>query len=370
MIAALRFTPTPDPSPRRVEDAPSARWGGERVAARRSEPVTPIWSARARVAAAVVDPEIPVLTLEDLGVLRGVERREGRHRRQAHAHLHRLPGDAGDPARGARRRCVEAGFADAQVETVLSPPWSTDDITEEGRRKLKEFGIAPPARGATARTLFAQETVACPKCGSTATSQDLRVRLDRVQGAVALRGLRRALRLFQVPLSAEADARLPAARDCRGQARDARGRSPSRFAIPEALREAFRFKPGQHLTVRATHRRRGAAAHLFDLLVPGRAPPAHRHQARGRRALLQLGQRHAEGRAARSRSCRRRGASCCPQGDGTPRHVVAFAAGAGITPIIAMVKHALAQRAGAPASRSSTATARSRASCSARSWRT
>jgi ring-1,2-phenylacetyl-CoA epoxidase subunit PaaD len=121
------------------------------------------------VAAAVVDPEIPVLTLEDLGVLRGVERRD------AEIVVRLTPTYTGCPATLAIELAVEAalaeaGLADARVETVLSPPWSSDDITEEGRRKLREYGIAPPARrGARARGLFAQETVECPKCGSTAT---------------------------------------------------------------------------------------------------------------------------------------------------------------------------------------------------------
>ena len=59
-------------------------------------------------------------------------------------------------------------------------------------------------------------------------------------------------------------------------------------------------------------------------------------------ALLQLGQRHPGGRRPRSTSCRRPGASCCPRATGAPRHIVAFAAGAGITPILAMIEHALA----------------------------
>ena len=67
---------------------------------------------------------------------------------------------------------AEAGLPDARVETVLSPPWSTDDITEEGRRKLKEFGIAPPRRQpAGARRCSARRRVACPRCGSTATAK-------------------------------------------------------------------------------------------------------------------------------------------------------------------------------------------------------
>ena len=111
-----------------------------------------------------------MLTLEDLGVLRGVERR----RESIIVKL--TPTYTGCPATQAIRLAVEAalaeaGMANARVETVLSPPWSTDEITEEGRRKLKEYGIAPPARGARARSLFADEIIACPKCGSTATTK-------------------------------------------------------------------------------------------------------------------------------------------------------------------------------------------------------
>jgi ring-1,2-phenylacetyl-CoA epoxidase subunit PaaD len=121
-------------------------------------------------AAAVVDPEIPVLTLEDLGVLRGVERRDGR------IVVKLTPTYTGCPATLAIQLAVEtaladAGLPDARVQTVLSPPWSTDQITDEGRRKLREFGIAPPNRASGLRALFAEETVACPKCGSTSTAK-------------------------------------------------------------------------------------------------------------------------------------------------------------------------------------------------------
>ena len=159
--------PTPNPSPRRVEDAPPAQGGGEIAPGVVGDPLL----TRARtIAAAVVDPEIPVLTLEDLGVLRGVERRDGR------VVVKLTPTYTGCPATLAIRLAVEAalldaGFQDASVETVLSPPWSTADITEEGRRKLKEFGIAPPNRAGGVRALFGEETVACPKCGSTTTAR-------------------------------------------------------------------------------------------------------------------------------------------------------------------------------------------------------
>ncbi len=117
------------------------------------------WAA----AAAVLDPEIPVLTLEDLGVLRGIERRGDR------IVVKLTPTYTGCPATHAITRDVEAalhdaGLADATVETVLSPPWSTDEISADGRRKLREFGIAPPLEAG-------REAVPCPRCGSAHTER-------------------------------------------------------------------------------------------------------------------------------------------------------------------------------------------------------
>ena len=111
-----------------------------------------------------------MLTLEDLGVLRGVERRDGR------VVVKLTPTYTGCPATlfirvAVETALLEAGLPDARVETVLSPPWSTDDISAEGRRKLKEYGIAPPAGKASVRALFGEETVACPRCGSSKTAK-------------------------------------------------------------------------------------------------------------------------------------------------------------------------------------------------------
>jgi ring-1,2-phenylacetyl-CoA epoxidase subunit PaaD len=127
--------------------------------------------ARARAAAAaVVDPEIPILTLEDLGILRGVAHKDG----QIVVEL--TPTYIGCPATFAIRLAVEAalaaaGLPEARVVTQLSPPWSTEAITETGRRKLKAFGIAPPARATGPGALFRDAKVACPRCGSTKTSK-------------------------------------------------------------------------------------------------------------------------------------------------------------------------------------------------------
>ena len=64
-----------------------------------------------------------------------------------------------------------AGIADARVKTVLSPAWTTDWMSEDGRRKLKDYGIAPPAPKASRRALFGVETIACPRCGSADTEK-------------------------------------------------------------------------------------------------------------------------------------------------------------------------------------------------------
>ena len=119
----------PPPSPPRKGEGRPLRRG-------RAFHRDPMLAAAHRAAAAVVDPEIPVLTLEDLGVLRGVERRDGR------IVVRLTPTYTGCPATLAIQQDVEAalaeaGIAGARVETVLSPPWSTSDITEEGRRKLE-----------------------------------------------------------------------------------------------------------------------------------------------------------------------------------------------------------------------------------------
>ena len=124
---------------------------------------------RAREAAAtVVDPEIPVLTIADLGVLRDV-RLDGNH-----VEVTITPTYSGCPA--MNMIAVEiglaldrAGFPDAVVKTVLSPAWTTDWLTSAGRQKLTDYGIAPPVPGSGRRALFGVETVACPRCGSTDT---------------------------------------------------------------------------------------------------------------------------------------------------------------------------------------------------------
>ncbi|WP_017538810.1 1,2-phenylacetyl-CoA epoxidase subunit PaaD [Nocardiopsis halophila] len=123
----------------------------------------------AEEAAAVPDPEMPMLTLRDLGILRGVER--GADGRPV---VVITPTYSGCPAMEAiredvRERLARLGHEDAEVRTVLSPAWSTDWITEEGRRKLAEHGIAPPSGSAPVGPVPVRLSVKCPRCGSPET---------------------------------------------------------------------------------------------------------------------------------------------------------------------------------------------------------
>ena len=116
--------------------------------------------------AAVPDPELPMVTIEDLGILREVAVRDGG------VHVTITPTYAGCPAMDAIRADVEAAAREVVpgcpvvVHTVLAPAWSTDDLTEAGRRTLAEAGIAPP--GSTTELTL---TIRCPHCGSPETRE-------------------------------------------------------------------------------------------------------------------------------------------------------------------------------------------------------
>lgn len=121
-------------------------------------------------AAAVPDPEVPCVTVADLGILREVTVKGG----VATAKV--TPTYTGCPAVLAIELAVESALRDAgfeaRIERVVSPPWTTDWITPEGREKLRAYGIAPPARASgSVRALFGEETAACPRCGSEDTER-------------------------------------------------------------------------------------------------------------------------------------------------------------------------------------------------------
>ena len=107
----------------------------------------------------VPDPEIPVLTITDLGIVRDVDCSDG-------VTVSLTPTYSGCPATEAIEASVVAaledhGVSDVRIRRVLSPPWTTDWISEAGRQKLRVYGIAPPDRR--------DRPIACPRCESTNT---------------------------------------------------------------------------------------------------------------------------------------------------------------------------------------------------------
>ncbi len=127
--------------------------------------------ARAKILALladVPDPEIPVVSVTDLGIVRDV--------RSAPPAVILTPTYTGCPATYAiealvREALDKAGFGHVAIETELSPPWTTDWITETGRERLRLYGIAPPARGAGSSSLRDAAPAACPRCTSHHTEE-------------------------------------------------------------------------------------------------------------------------------------------------------------------------------------------------------
>ena len=129
------------------------------------------------VVAAVPDPEVPVLTIDDLGVLRDVSVDE-----TGHVEVTITPTYSGCPAMDTIRadiadRLAEHGCHDVHVSLVLSPAWTTDWMSDEGRRRLLEYGIAPPSRsahgtgGAATGPVPLSLSLRCPQCGSPDTRE-------------------------------------------------------------------------------------------------------------------------------------------------------------------------------------------------------
>ena len=119
----------------------------------------------------VHDPEIPALTIAELGILRDVAEADG------HVVVTLTPTYSGCPATAAieievQTALARAGVEDARVRTVLSPAWTTDWITAAGRRKLQAAGIAPPQKAAGKAALLGLEPeIACPHCGHAETEK-------------------------------------------------------------------------------------------------------------------------------------------------------------------------------------------------------
>lgn len=114
----------------------------------------------------VPDPEIPAVSVIDLGIVREISADR----------VVITPTYTGCPATIAIEQMIRAaldanGFANVAIATTLSPPWSTDWISDEGREKLRAYGIAPPPKGAAAASLKNQTLAECPRCGSSNTEE-------------------------------------------------------------------------------------------------------------------------------------------------------------------------------------------------------
>lgn len=138
--------------------------------------VTSAWD----VAASVLDPELPVVTIAELGILRDVATDD-----RGRVHVQITPTYSGCPAMETiRTDLIDAltteGFGQVEVEFVLAPAWSTDQVTDEGRAKLAAYGVAPPHRttdaagGRDAGPIPLTLSVRCPQCGSPDTGESSR----------------------------------------------------------------------------------------------------------------------------------------------------------------------------------------------------
>ncbi len=122
------------------------------------------------IVAAVLDPEVPVLTIDDLGILRDVTVDA-----DGHIDVTITPTYSGCPATEAitadiTSALAEHGLRDVGVRLVLSPAWTTDWMSDAGRQKLLDFGIAPPAPS-DGRPVLVALSVRCPQCGSPDTRE-------------------------------------------------------------------------------------------------------------------------------------------------------------------------------------------------------
>jgi ring-1,2-phenylacetyl-CoA epoxidase subunit PaaD len=137
--------------------------------------VTTSTMTRAReIAAAVLDPELPMVTIEDLGILRDVTVDD-----QCRVHVTITPTYSGCPAMETIRAdlvdsLTMAGYRHVDVEFVLSPAWSTDDLTDTGRQRLADAGIAPPGPVPRGGAVPLALSVRCPQCGSLDTRESSR----------------------------------------------------------------------------------------------------------------------------------------------------------------------------------------------------
>lgn len=127
-----------------------------------------------KIAADLPDPELPVVTIADLGILRDVTEDD-----QGRVHVQITPTYSGCPAmetisEDLVEALTSAGYQHVDVEFVLSPAWTTDWMTDEAKQKLLAYGIAPPGSAPGGGPVSLPLSVRCPQCGSMDTRESSR----------------------------------------------------------------------------------------------------------------------------------------------------------------------------------------------------
>ena len=212
------------------------------------------------LAGRVADPEIPVLTIEDLGILRDVVVDD-----DGNVEVTVTPTYSGCPAMDVIRADVtrtlrEHGYGEVRVRTVLAPAWTTDWMSAEGRAKLAAYGIAPPGPRPAGPvpvqlTTRRPEPVACPQLRLRRHPRGQPLRLHRLQVAPHLPGLPGAVRPLQDAVAmAPTGKRKPAFHLLRVAELDriTDDAVAITFDVPEELADEYRFTAGQHLALRCT----------------------------------------------------------------------------------------------------------------------
>ncbi|MEZ4747434.1 MAG: 1,2-phenylacetyl-CoA epoxidase subunit PaaD [Calditrichia bacterium] len=130
----------------------------------------------------IPDPEVPVISIVELGVVRNV------HLQDSHVDIEITPTYSGCPALKMMEESIlhdlsKNGVSDVRIKTVLFPPWTTDWMSDETKEKLREYGIAPPEKNSKSPIHQLRESIDCPFCGSNQT------RLQSAFGSTACKAL-------------------------------------------------------------------------------------------------------------------------------------------------------------------------------------
>jgi ring-1,2-phenylacetyl-CoA epoxidase subunit PaaD len=272
----------------------------------------------------VPDPEVPVLSVCDLGHgARGGGARTGR------MEVTLTPTYSGCPAtevieQSVRDALAAAGFGPVTLNHRLAPAWTTDWISDEGRRKLRDHGIAPPSGRAAAND-------AVPASGCTHAASTARAAAARTPSGCrpsAPRPARRCTAAWTAANPSNISSRyerpaLPPLARARGAQPDTDDAVVLSFDVPEALRDTFRFQPGQYLTLRRPIGGEGDLRRSYSICaapgealrvgvrrVPGGAFSTWLHQTLKAGDTLDVMEPQGRFGAALAGS-RRRGATCC-----------------------------------------------------------